>query len=89
MPFSQITEHLCKIARSVVSRKRNPALEQASKDAAASLARATADHARQRAALGRDQVDLGRHQGLAKSLREIREENHFSGTITAAFRGDT
>jgi hypothetical protein len=49
-------------------------------EAAASLARAEADHAREAAAAGHD-------THLAESLREIREQNHFADVVAEAFRG--
>lgn len=60
---------------------RDAVLKKAAADAGKSLARAEADHASEVAALGRD-------TRLIESLREIREQNHFSATIAEAFRGE-
>ena len=60
---------------------RGAALRGAADEAAASLAQARADHARERTALGRD-------RRLIVSLRDLRDANHFTATITAAFRGE-
>jgi hypothetical protein len=62
--------------------KTSAAIRQATADAAESLSRARADHARESDALGRD-------TGLIESLREIRRENHFTDIVTAAFRGES
>lgn len=56
-------------------------LNNAIADAAASLAQAKADHAREKVAAGHD-------TRLIESLRQIREANHFKAVVIAALRGE-
>lgn len=62
-------------------RNARAGLAAAREEAAASLAKAEDDLSRAEAAAGRDRT-------LARSLRDIRAENHFSDIVAAAFRGE-